>query len=77
MTRLSADERRVLVERLLDQRRTAGLPAEVVSRSAKQVGIAERTLWRWLAGPCRARMLDPATHSPKLIELPTQWLAET
>ncbi len=50
MTRLSADEWRVLVERLLDQRRTAGLPAEVVSRSAEQVGIAERTLWRWLAG---------------------------
>jgi putative transposase len=50
MTRLSADERRVLVGRLLDQRRTAGLPAEEVSRAAKQVGIAERTLWRWLAG---------------------------
>ena len=50
MTRLSADERRVLVGRLLDQRCAAELPAEEVFRSAKQVGIAERTLWRWLAG---------------------------
>jgi putative transposase len=50
MTRLSADERRVLVARLLDQRRTARLSAEEVSRAAQQVGIGERTLWRWLAG---------------------------
>src|SRR5712692_10327218 len=50
MTRVSAHERRVLVGSLLDQRRTAGLPAEEVSRAAKQVGIAKRTLWRWLAG---------------------------
>jgi putative transposase len=50
MTRLSAEERRLLVARLLDQRRTAGLPAEDVARTARQVGIGERTLWRWLAG---------------------------
>ena len=50
MTRLSADERRVLVARLLDQRRTAGLSAEEMSRAAQQVGVGERTLWRWLAG---------------------------
>jgi hypothetical protein len=37
MTRLSADERRVLVERLFDQRRT-GLPAEEVSRAASYGG---------------------------------------
>ena len=47
---LSAEERRVLVARLLDQRRTAGLSAEEVSRAAQQVGVSERTLWRWLAG---------------------------
>jgi hypothetical protein len=47
MTRLSADERRMPVARLLDQRETVGLPAEEVSETAQQVGIAERTLWRW------------------------------
>ncbi|MBV9354194.1 MAG: transposase family protein [Chloroflexi bacterium] len=50
MTRLSADERRVLVARLLDQRTTAGPSAEEVAQAAQQVGVGERTLWRWLAG---------------------------
>ncbi len=50
MTRLSADERSVLVARLLDQRNSVGLSAEEVSCAARQVGIGERTLWRWLAG---------------------------
>ena len=57
MTRLSAEARHVLMARLLEQRRTAGLVAEDVRRTARQVGIAERTLWRWLAGAL------PRTHA--------------
>jgi putative transposase len=60
MTRLSAEERHVLVARLVGQRHTADLTAAEVARAARQVGIGERTLWRWLAGalpgaPARAR----------------------
>src|ERR1700737_1319909 len=57
MTRLSAEERHVLTARLLEQRRAAGLGAEDVRCTARQGGIAERTLWRWLAGDL------PRTHA--------------
>src|SRR5437870_4907047 len=63
MTRLSAEARHVLMARLLEQRRTAGLVAEDVRRTARQVGIAERTLWRWLAGAL------PRTHARSSYEL--------
>lgn len=47
----------MLMARLLEQRRTTGLVAEAVRCTARQVGIAERTLWRWLAGGL------PRTHA--------------
>ena len=62
MTRLSAEERHVLLARLLDQRHTAGLPAEEVAHAARQVGIAERTLWRWLAGAVPGARARPRYH---------------
>ena len=40
MTRLSADERRVLVARLLDQRRTAGLTSEAIELSVRHRAVA-------------------------------------
>ena len=69
-----AELRRTLVERLSAAQKVAPVSCQLVRDAASACGVAERTMWRWIAtGGPPARVARGAVPNERAVELLLQW----